>query len=206
MFPQQEVVDTEAARCYMQLFFRATEGWSMSDLLKAAERRLQELDRRLRSMPAFREMEATRRYVEEMRALTSQALDPTPGPSVASSPDERPAAARNARNLTWAEIAIRVLLEVGRPVNSRRLVAEMAKRGHHVGGAKPEINLASMLSKATSVRSVQWGGRRRWWLVDQELPLEPEGDGEENSAGEWPTIAPPADLLQTVEEARMEPP
>ncbi len=168
----------------------------MSNLLKAAELRLVELNQRLRSMSVFREMEATRRYVEELRGLggTPADLDQPATPQM----DERSTTPKHSRRPTWAELAVSVLHEIGRPVSSRRLVMEMAKRGHNVGGAKPEINLASILSKAKSVTSVQWGGRKRWWPAGYAVPLEPEGNGENDSTGSSPNTSSPADSAQTL--------
>jgi hypothetical protein len=156
------------------------------DLIKVAEGRLRELETQLRRLPTFQEWEATRQYLDTVRGLqTDQSAATSAGVAGA-------AAVPRGSQPTWAQLAKDVLLDIGRPVNSKRLVMEMAKRGRQVGGAKPDVNLASILSKATSINSVQWGGRKRWWPAGENLPLEPEGDGVEDAGGEPATEHPPA--------------
>ncbi len=66
------------------------------------------------------------------------------------------------------------LIDKGYPMSVNELVDVLPQYGARVGGAKPAVNLSSILSKrGTDFISVQWQGRRAWWLKDRPMPNPP---------------------------------
>jgi hypothetical protein len=70
--------------------------------------------------------------------------------------------------------AARVLLDqvLHEPVPIARLVSALNAHGIRVGGANPNINLSSVLSKDTRFRSVRYKDRACWWISSRPFPGE----------------------------------
>jgi hypothetical protein len=58
------------------------------------------------------------------------------------------------------------------PVTISKLVSALNAHGIRVGGANPNINLSSVLSKDTRFRSVRFKDRACWWISSRPFPGE----------------------------------
>jgi hypothetical protein len=58
------------------------------------------------------------------------------------------------------------------PVPIARLVAALNAHGIRVGGANPNINLSSILSKDIRFRSVRYKEKACWWISSRPFPGE----------------------------------
>lgn len=88
------------------------------------------------------------------------------------------AAAPVRKRLTQADAAERVLKEAGEPLATPALLDRIAALGVAVGGADPETNLSSSLSRDRRFVSVRIRGRPAWWLEGQPLPMaDAEAEG-----------------------------
>jgi hypothetical protein len=103
------------------------------------------------------------------------------GDEVADMPDAQKA--RKPIAISSAEIsdltqtdAVHVLLTkvLHAPAQTTTLVKALSAHGITVGGAKPEVNLSSVLSKDGRFRSVRYNGRYCWWIKGTPFPGEIE--------------------------------
>lgn len=69
-----------------------------------------------------------------------------------------------------AQVLLNKVLE--EPVTIARLVSALNAHGIRVGGANPNINLSSVLSKDARFRSVRYKDRASWWISSRPFPGE----------------------------------
>jgi hypothetical protein len=93
----------------------------------------------------------------------------------------KPPAKNNSQNGAEASVeglsqadAAQVLLNkvLHEPVPIARLVSALNAHGISVGGANPNINLSSVLSKDGRFRSVRFRDRACWWIKGRPFPGE----------------------------------
>jgi hypothetical protein len=89
-------------------------------------------------------------------------------------PRQKPNAAEaNFDGLSQADAAQVLLNQVmHEPVPIARLVSALNAHGIAVGGANPNINLSSVLSKDGRFRSVRFKDRACWWIKGRPFPGE----------------------------------
>jgi hypothetical protein len=74
--------------------------------------------------------------------------------------------------------AVRVLASVGRPMSLVNLVSQMHRHGFiDDKDESTAASVSSVLSRDDRFKSVQWNGRRRWWLAEAPLPADPQTEG-----------------------------
>jgi hypothetical protein len=78
------------------------------------------------------------------------------------------------RPQSQTDAARAVLAEIGHPMVTGDLLEAVARRGVTIGGANPNTNFSSALSRDPRFTSVHWNGSRRWWVVDLALPPDPK--------------------------------
>lgn len=74
------------------------------------------------------------------------------------------------RRQTQAGAAEEVLSETGSPMTVHQLMEAVPSKGVTLGGADPQVNFTSSLSKSGKFRSVRQGGNYWWWFKDKPLP------------------------------------
>ncbi|MFN3558952.1 MAG: hypothetical protein ACK4UQ_06655 [Brevundimonas sp.] len=74
------------------------------------------------------------------------------------------------KRLTQADAAYEVLTEVQHPLPTPDIIARIQQKGAHVGGADPNVNVSSSLSKDPRFQSVRIGSASFWWLAGRSLP------------------------------------
>jgi hypothetical protein len=79
----------------------------------------------------------------------------------------------SAVRLSQTDAAYAVLVEIGRPLPIGDLLDIVARNGINVGGANPNTNFSSALSRDSRFKSVHWSNSRRWWVSDRPMPPEP---------------------------------
>lgn len=135
----------------------------MNDAFAAIEARIDALEAQLTSSPLFRELQILRKTRKELTKLQGRATScaPTDGGAQHLGPAK----------VTMLAGARMALVDRGHPMSVSELVEVLPQYGARVGGAKPAVNLSSILSKrGTDFRSVQWQGRSAWWLANREVP------------------------------------
>lgn len=143
----------------------------MNDAFNAIEARIEVLETQLAQSPLFRELQILRKTRKDLVNLCGAAT--SSGPRVGNTPDSGPV------RVTMLEGTRLALIDKGRPMSVSELVDALPQYGARVGGAKPAVNLSSILSKrGTDFVSVQWQGRRAWWLEGRPIP-EPRALFEE---------------------------
>lgn len=74
------------------------------------------------------------------------------------------------KRLSQADAAYEVLTEVQHPLPTPDIIARIQEKGAHVGGADPNVNVSSSLSKDPRFQSVRIGSASFWWLAGRSLP------------------------------------
>ena len=88
-------------------------------------------------------------------------------------PKPKPNGDASVQGLSQSDAAHVLLNQVlNEPVPIARLVAALTAHGIRVGGANPNINLSSVLSKDTRFRSVRYKDRSCWWISGRPFPGE----------------------------------
>ena len=153
----------------------------MNDAFNAIEARIEVLEAQLAKSPLFRELQILRKTRKDLEKLHGTAT--SSGLSVGNTQDSGPT------RVTMLEGARLALIDKGHPMSVNELVDVLPQYGARVGGAKPAVNLSSILSKrGTDFISVQWHGRRAWWLKDRPMPSPPSIlEGAEQMA--WERLA-----------------
>jgi hypothetical protein len=77
------------------------------------------------------------------------------------------------RNQSQTDVAHAVLAEIGQPTPTNELLAAVSRKGISIGGANPNTNFSSALSRDLRFKSVHWNGSRRWWFTDLAMPPDP---------------------------------
>jgi hypothetical protein len=80
------------------------------------------------------------------------------------------------RYQTQTDVAYAVLVEIGRPMPINELLETVSREGVCVGGANPNTNFSSALSRDSRFKSVHWNNSRRWWLTDRPMPPDPKSE------------------------------
>jgi hypothetical protein len=113
------------------------------------------------------------------RAILDITGEKPPADFVAADPKPRPkhnapaGAEASVEGLSQADAAQVLLNKVlHEPVPILRLVSALNAHGINVGGANPNINLSSVLSKDGRFRSVRYKDRACWWIKGRPFPGE----------------------------------
>jgi hypothetical protein len=109
--------------------------------------------------PEFRQLQVIRRALAELAAARTGAAEIT-GEGL-----------RYAGSVS--EAAQFLIEEAGEPLDVAEIFAGLPKYGKMPGGDRPRRLLSNYLSADTNrLQSVQWKGKRRWWVRGAELPKE----------------------------------
>jgi hypothetical protein len=79
-----------------------------------------------------------------------------------------------ARHQTQTDAAHAALVEIGQPMVTSDLLEAVGQKGICVGGANPNTNFSSALSRDSRFKSVHWNNSRRWWVTDLAMPPDPK--------------------------------
>lgn len=97
----------------------------------------------------------------------------TIGPDLPKSKSPRNTSDASVQGLSQKDAAQVLLSQVlHEPIPIARLVSALNAHGIRVGGANPNINLSSILSKDTRFRSVRYKDRACWWISSRPFPGE----------------------------------
>jgi len=113
--------------------------------------------------PEFRQLQVIRRALADLAAAarTSRSEEADGGP-------ER---GRHAGSIN--EAALFLIEEAGEPLAVAEIFVRLPRYGKIPAGRRPQWLLSNLLSADKKrFQSVQWKGRRRWWINDAPLPKE----------------------------------
>jgi hypothetical protein len=135
------------------------------ELIEAQSARSTVLDEKLRDMTEWRAYRAISKAIAALNgAVKSSELA-----AVGIAP--RLKLQRQRTDLSYAEIAILLLQQAGRPMASRELIPAIAEhRG--VDGSEKRVVISTALSRDKRLKNIPWRNGTAWWLVDRELPQE----------------------------------
>ncbi len=102
---------------------------------------------------------------------------------------------RTRRFISQREAAELALTERKFPLTIKELLTEVGTHGAVVGGVRPQATLSSNLSQDPRFILVPFAGRSCWWLADEPVPAEP--DGEPDAASQQQAV--PADAARLVD-------
>lgn len=124
----------------------------------------QALEERLTARdPEFRQLQVIR------RALADLAAARTGGPEEADGGPRR--GGRPASSIN--EAALFLIEEAGEPLAVGEIFVRLPIYGKIPAGRRPQWLLSNLLSAdKKKFQSVQWKGRKRWWIKDSPLPKE----------------------------------
>jgi len=135
------------------------------ELMQAQSAMLTVLDEKLRDMPEWR---AYRAISKAIAALNGAVKSSEP---VAAGIAPQPKLQRERTDLSYAEIAILLLQQAGRPMASRELIPAIAER-RGVDGSEKKVVISTALSRDERLKNIRWRNGTAWWLTDRELPQE----------------------------------
>ena len=130
-----------------------------AELEKSRSELLAVLDEKLKNMPEWRAFRAINRaYV---------ALISANGPKV----PERRNGASESFGTTYADLGLRLMTELGRPVPTLEAIQYLrAHRGLPADEERAKNIISSAFSHDERIESVPWHGGRAWWFANREVP------------------------------------
>jgi hypothetical protein len=102
---------------------------------------------------------------------------------------------RARRVVSQREAAELALTEKKLPLTIKELLTEVGTHGAVVGGVRPQATLSSNLSQDPRFILVPFAGRLCWWLADEPVPAQPDGEPDVPSQKQ----AVPADNARLVD-------
>lgn len=136
--------------------------------LRELNRMIQEVEARLARSPDYITLRALERARDEIEAqYHERVVDHDTGAELALVPTGRQFKKGGPSQL---DAAAQALEQAGEPLTTPEMVNRVRLLGAKVGGAKPNINLSSSLSKSEDFQNVKWKGETAWWLANRPLP------------------------------------
>lgn len=124
---------------------------------------------RLKGNPDYIELTALRQAIA---AITGEPV-PEADQILAIVPTKRNPGTVDVAGMSQSDAAHTLLQKaLGEPQLVANLVKALNAHGIRVGGANPNINLSSILSKDLRFRSVRYKDRKCWWVVGTPFPGE----------------------------------
>lgn len=147
---------------------RENRATTPSSLEQALAEQAEALEREIAADTRQKQLEIVKRALAEMEAVRKGT---TPKP-----PPPRPQATKSdsfRRASSLPQAAEFALEDEGHPMTPSEMLPLISRYGRAVGGEKPSWNVSNAMSaKRTTFMSVEWGGKRCWWLVGKPIPKE----------------------------------